>query len=139
MVVRLQTVEGEIKEYQTVSGPVGGGEHDLNPAKWVANCGLEWKYEPKPQEECDHLGCAIYLAKQESDRGPTGFVLFIAFAAGIITLIPDFDLAPILSGVMILLAFSALIGGLRAGRRFEELTEYRDKGTINGIKASKNY
>lgn len=62
MVVRLQTEDGKIKEYQTVDGG-GGGEHDLHPAKYVSKCGREWRYECKPQEECDHLECAIAVAE----------------------------------------------------------------------------
>jgi len=37
------------------------------------------------------------------------------------------------SGAMTLLAFWFLFDGLREGKRFKELTEYRDKRTINGI------
>lgn len=44
--------------------------------------------------------------------------------------------ALVISGFITLLAFGILISGIRAGKRFDELTEYRDKGTINGIKVS---
>jgi hypothetical protein len=36
-----------------------------------------------------------------------------------------------------LLAFDSLISGLRAWKELLDLTEYSDKGTINGVKAWK--
>ena len=39
------------------------------------------------------------------------------------------------SGALTLLAFWFLFDGLREGKRFKELTEYRDQGTINDITA----
>lgn len=44
--------------------------------------------------------------------------------------------ALILSRALILLAFYFLFSGPRVARKeFDEITEYRDRGTINGIKA----
>ena len=136
MVVRLQTAEGEIKEYKT-KYCVGGV--DGYCLEYRSNCGLEWKREPEPHEECHHLDCAVYLAKRQSKGGPEEFMISIALAAAGIILWghgQDLGLALIISGSLTLIAFSSLIGGLRARTRSGELTEYRDKGTINGIKAS---
>jgi hypothetical protein len=66
------------------------------------------------------------------DDGPKVFIILIAFAAywgrG-----QEFGIELIISGVMALGAFWILIDGLRAGRRFKELIEFRDKHKINGI------
>jgi hypothetical protein len=153
MVIRLQTLEGDTKEYQTVysvrGGPDPAGDSEGSPHyldKYITNCGLEWKDKPKEHEECNHLECAIYLAKQKRKKGPEGFMFFIVLAAvsmilaemlmaktwlnlTIIFLLFPAALFPIL------LAFYSLIRGLRAGEELLDLTEYRDKGTINGIKA----
>jgi len=40
-------------------------------------------------------------------------------------------------GAYVLIALWFLIDEFRAGKRFKELIEYRDLGTINGIKAFK--
>ena len=136
MVVQLQTADGKIKKYETVYS-IGGGA-DSPPDKYLTKCGKEWKYAPKQHDECDHLDCAIYLAERQRDGGPKAFMLFIAFAAGIMILggwWQDFGSWPMYSGAMTLLAFGSLIEGLRAGRRVEELTEFKDRSTIKGITA----
>ena len=61
MVVRLQIAEGKIKEYRTTYKIDG----ENNPANYFTKCGKMWIHKPKPQDECDHLDCAIYLAKPE--------------------------------------------------------------------------
>ena len=66
MVVRLQIENGKIKEYKTVYGegctPVSLDYWDY--AKWVTKCGKEWGKKPKPQDQCNHLECAIYIAEK---------------------------------------------------------------------------
>jgi predicted nucleic acid-binding Zn ribbon protein len=139
MAVRLRTTEGEIKEYgttQVLFVPVEGSPVD----KYVTGCGRKWKPGEKNQE-CNHLECAIYLAKEQRREGPQVFAILIMLAVVAIIIIlvmkwiQEFGFALTFSGALTLLAFLFLIFGLRAGKRFEELTEYRDKGTINGIKA----
>ena len=41
-----------------------------------------------------------------------------------------------MAGALTLLAFYFLFFGLRAEKRFNELDEYKNKGTINGIRVS---
>jgi hypothetical protein len=139
MAVRLQTAKGEIKKYGTTQVKwVTYGESTCVD-KYVTKCGWEWKDKPKEREECDHLDCAIYLAKQENDEGKTVFMLFIA-GSGIMMILmrpfQDFVLESVILGASILAGTFGLIHGFRAGKRFKELTEYRDHGTINGVKAS---
>jgi len=140
MAVRLQTTEGEIKGYGTAQvlfvSYVEGSPVD----KYVTKCGREWKHGEKNQE-CNHLECAICLAKQQRKEGPQVFTFLIMLAVVAIILIfvikwkQEFGFALTFSGALTLLAFWFLIFGLRAGKRFEELIEFRDKGTINGIRA----
>ncbi len=153
MMVRLQTIEGRIKKYPTIE-PVysANGRENAPPEKYVANCGREWKIKPKEHEECDHLDCAIYLAKKSCDNGPMGFMMCIAFG---LVMIPfglwkdaDFDINlgamnfpiwRIFIALSFLMAFLCLIDGFRAGKRFNELNEYKHKNSINGIRAWKIY
>jgi len=136
MVVRLQTTVGEIKEYTTMDIKfVHVCEGPTLIDKYFTPCGLEWKDKPKPQEECNHLGCAIYLAEQSWKVSLVFFVVLIAIAfMGILAERTDY--ARSLACLSILLfAFWVLISVIRARKRVEELIEYKDKGTINEIKA----
>ena len=130
MAVRLQTSEGKIKEYRTTYG-VGdnGSGNNPRPEKYVSPCGMEWNFQPEPNEECDHLNCAIYLAKEERDCAPRYFVLLIVVA--VILLLFNFAVAVII----ILTGVVSLISGIRSGNRLDELCEFSLKGTINGIMA----
>jgi hypothetical protein len=142
MTVRLQTAEGGIKKYETVYG-VGGGEYDP-PKYYVASCGRIWKGMPSEQEECDHLECAIYLAQQQNEHDPKGgrlgfrrgmkimIIMNIMFTIIFYTDMPGILL---ITGLYTLMAIALLIGDHRAEMRLNELTEYRDNGTINGIRA----
>jgi hypothetical protein len=128
MVVRLQTANGRIKEYKTTYPSCGG---EGLPNTYHTKCGRKWDYQPSPQEECDHLKCAISIVNADRKHGPLIAVFFFVMSGmpyqrGEILLAVIFFLLP---------AFYFLLSGLRAGKRFKELTEYRDRGTINGIKA----
>jgi hypothetical protein len=145
MAVRLQTTEGKIKKYDTIYGEYSGGGGGAesgghySPDKWVAYCGREWEYEPKPYEECDHLDCAIHLARKRSDAGPVIFMFCGAIGLGIIIIKPgDFTLFPaLMTALCFLVAFSKLIQGFKAGKQFDELNEYKHKNTVNGVRAWK--
>ena len=143
MSVRLRTTEGEIKEYQTVYGvgctPLGNDYYDYE--KWVSKCGTEWYKKPELHEECDHMECAIYSA--EYDRGKkAGANTLAAIAAiffvitvmikplGMIWLVPFFFFV-----FFVFVSILHLGIGLKAEEYLNELTEYKDKGTIKGIKA----
>ena len=142
MVVRLQTAEGRIKEYKTTQVKLVTWGDTCYIDKYFTKCGLEWKEEPKPHEECDHLGCAIYLAKRKRNAGPVGFMFSIVITA-LLMFLSLMEQSPIIILLIIpgfmfaLLAFYSLISGLRAWKELLDLTEYSDKGTINGVKAWK--
>jgi hypothetical protein len=139
MAVRLHTAKGEIKEYQTTQVLFVSYVEGFPIDKYATKCGREWKPGAKNQE-CDHLECAIYLAEQLNEDLPKASSFLMVFAFAIIIIVgikwPQLlDSALMYSGLMILLAFYFLFLGLRSEKRFKELTEYRNKGTINGIKA----
>lgn len=140
MVVRLQTTEGETKEYITTQVECSG---ENGPCKYLTKCGLEWKKKPKPQDECDHLDCAIASAEYGVGSSLLSFLVSIAFIFMAIfgntekhteSLFESLFLT-LSAGFFIILAFLCLIDGFRSWMRSNELTEYRDKGTINGIVA----
>ncbi len=141
MVVRLQTADGKIKRYrvtQVLFVPCGDGGSCID--KYVTKCGREWKPGTESQA-CDHLDCAIYVAESDRKEKPDVFIFLIVLAAAV--MIIGFVIgcrqmggfAIMISGALTLLAFWFLFGGLREGKRFKELTEFKDKGTINGITA----
>ena len=136
MVVRLQTTLGEIKEYRTTDIKlVHVCEGPTLIDKYFTPCGLEWKDKPKPQEECNHLGCAIYLAEQSWKFRLLFFVVLMAVGYGVF-LAEQTDYSKLLVSLStLLLALWVLIGIIRSKIKVEELTEFKGKGTINGIKA----
>jgi hypothetical protein len=141
MAVRLQTADGKIKKYrvtQVLFAPCGDGGSCID--KYVTKCGREWKPGAESQA-CDHLDCAIYAAESDRKEKPEVFMFLIVLAAAVIIIESVIGwrqmggFAIMFSGALTLLAFWFLFGGLKEGKRFRELTEYRDKRTINGIAA----
>ncbi len=138
MAVRLQTEGGELKEYSTAyaEGAVGG-ESSL-PEKYVTKSGQEWRSDPGPRGGCNHLNCAIYLVEQQKRYGYGGFKLSIIFYIVLTVLMTrdfDFGFWLLLSGFSTLAGIFFFISGFVADVRFKELVEYRDKGTIDSMKA----
>jgi hypothetical protein len=150
---RLQTADGDTREYLTVytakgePDPVGdseGSPHYLD--KYCTYCGREWNKKPTDHEECDHLECAIYLGRKVKKDGHKGF-MFGIFLAAVSLILGGILMAEkgqnrviillLIPGALfpLLLAFRSLIRGHRAGEELLELTEFRDRGTVNGIKA----
>ena len=75
MTMRLQTTEGEIKEYGTAQVLFISGVEGSPVDKYVTKCGREW--EPATiNHECGHLDCAIYLVKQQKKGRATGVYIF---------------------------------------------------------------
>jgi len=137
MAVWLQTVDDKIKEYRTAYGEGSDYGEPASPEKYVTKCGQEWRSKPSPQKECYHLECAIYLAEKQKRNGSAFFKVSIIFAIGsMVFMRQDLGFVLMFSGLSTLMVFAYLINGLMAGKRFDELIEYRAKRTINGIKAS---
>ncbi len=145
MVLRLQTAEGIIKEYPTVIGvgctPKGDDSYDYE--KWVTKCGIVWQKKPEHHQECDHLECAICSA--ECGRAKKTGAIYLATIAAmffVITVsIKPWDIIKLfLVMFFVIFAAASILHwgiGLKGEENLNELTEYRDKGTINGIKTRK--
>jgi hypothetical protein len=146
MVVRLQTENGEIKEYRTSYGEdwTPRGEYGYFK-KFVTKCGMEWKKRPKKQNECTYLECAIYLEDKNQNIGLTDVFAFVFFEACIwlflILEVPDMPrgTTPIFLGLLTLIVLVCFYDNSKAKKRFKELTEYRDKRSINGIRCREIY
>ena len=152
MAVWLQTEDGRIKEYKTAYGVdlrLVGEYYDYD--KWVTKCGKEWRIKPKPQDQCDHLECAIYIAeksvatKRNMPRAAAkaavlfAILLIIFFVMNIFAeKLVEYILIMLLS-VSIVLVFAAISTYFLeygADERLDELNEFKKNGTIKGIKAS---
>lgn len=133
MVVRFHTMDGKIKVYDT-HREVGGGEN--GPDKYVTKCGMEWKREPKSYETCDHIDCALDVQRRMADEGPKAFLISLVFGIVFLILMRDQEIWGVVFCVFcVLFGLSPLIGGIKAGDRVHELSEYMSKGTINGMRA----
>lgn len=134
MVFRLQTSEGKIKEYQTIKG-VGnwiGGEVS-GVEKWITKCGREWDRLPEPHQECCHLECAIDKA-DIWDLYAMATVFFGSIAA-ISFYIINSGPNVIISFPFAVLTMILLVLALDEKKCWDELKEFKNKGTIKGIKA----
>ena len=139
MVVRLQTAEGKIKEYQTIQWKSGGEDR---PSIYFTACGRKWEDWPRNWNDfnylnCDHLDCAIAYA--EAQAKPESMIFVI-----IGLLITVFYTNWLEDAVLVLLCLFLLpllyfMEGVEknAKEQLKELTEYKDKGTINGVKVSR--
>jgi hypothetical protein len=140
MVVRLQTAEGKIKEYQTVKGVGDLNGEGSGVDKWITKCGREWDRVPEIHQECSHLECAIDkaniwklhatavvlfglitaisfgIADKIVDKGAPGAILLFAFPFAVITII-------------------LLVSALDEKKCWDELNEFKNDGSIKGIKA----
>ena len=133
MVVRLHTMDGKIKVYDTHRLVVGG---EYGPYKFVTKCGMEWKIAPEPYETCDHIDCALDVQRRMADGGPKAFLLVSGFGIVFLILMRDQGIVGFaFCGFCVLLGLSFLISGIKAGDGVHELSEYMSKGTINGMRA----
>jgi hypothetical protein len=138
MVVRLQTVDGKTKEYQTIQGICGG---ENNADSYVTRCGRKCDGWPKNSIDynylnCNHLDCAVYLAEINANSHDGRDLMIIS---AIILILGsnwlEFYAALFLSGCFALTSLYNLHLERTAKKKLEELAEFRDMGTINGINA----
>lgn len=138
MVVHLQTVDGKTKEYQTIQG-IHGGEYDTD--KYITRCGRKCDGWPKNWTDynylnCNHLDCAVYLAELNANSHDGRDLMIIS---AIILILGSnwlgFDIALFLSGISALVLLYILHFERISRKNLEELAEFRDMGTINGINA----
>jgi hypothetical protein len=128
MAVRLQTAEGMIKKYETTLALPMAISENCYTNNYVTKCGRKWEYGSQRQE-CDHLECAISLAKHDKKDGRMGFIFAIVIGG----IMLQFGYFASLGYLLVPVAFISVVSGLRAGNRLDELCEFSLKGTINGI------
>jgi hypothetical protein len=104
--------------------------------KYVTDCGLEWKDKPNPQHECEHIDCAMKVAIKNMKSAALYSILFIPLLIfGIRDMLSDFSTF-LLTGFFATSVLACLFIELSSWKKLIELTEYKDKGTIDGIKAN---
>lgn len=88
--------------------------------------------------ECDHLDCAIYAAEYTAKDNKSHFKLYIFISIFWFAMtIFDRGLGLGLGGICALFGIYWIWQSDKAAKRAKELIEFRDHGTINGIKAYK--
>lgn len=110
--------------------------------KWITKCGREWDKVPESYQECDHLECAIRLAETWQLKVIFGlfFGAIAAISFGIRTMETPKDI--IIAATLFSLAFAVmatilLVWGSVEKDHWNELNEFKNNGTIKGIKAWK--
>jgi len=135
--VRLELDNGNVKEYTTMWTNYGSeGYYPEKP--YHTKCGLSFKKYPE-DGACDHLECAISAARDEAIYPIGMYCMFsiMMIAAG------WYEKGDLLDGIQdsrgILIICGPILGlfSLISFRRWMELREYRDRGTIHGRKARK--
>ena len=139
MVVRLQTAEGKIKEYQTIQWKSGGEDR---PSIYFTACGRKWEDWPRNWNDfnylnCDHLDCAIAYA--EAQAKPESMIFVIIGLLITVCYTNWLEDAVLVLLCLFLLPLLYFMEGVEknAKEQLKELTEYKDKGTINGVKVSR--
>jgi hypothetical protein len=143
MALKLKLDDGTIKEYSTYYR-YGGGENDYKPPICETKCGIKWNPDWEPDRKgCDHFDCAMYILEGNIKSYPNvifasiGIMLFfvlVEMGSGMKSI--EFVIG--YSSIMIII-LSILFRNLarESTQEKRELIEFRDHGTINGIKAHK--
>lgn len=137
MALRLQLEDGTIKEYRTWYA-VNRGEHV--PLTYKTKCGIRWDREPGKSDGCSHIDCAI--------RSLGGSVIPVILVAAYLIGLAIFGLPPAFKEggfVFVIMAVLSMgcvawalwmISGIYGDEKVKrELYEFRDHGTVHGIKA----
>ena len=135
MALSLRLATGEIRTYRT-SYP-GWGEYPT----YHTECGKFWPNCPKQEEECDHLDCALKAAKKEASKCLIFLIccLLISILGGsrILELISEGGWAILLLSFGILIFIFMIYALYHERMEMNELSEYKNRGAIGGIKAVK--
>jgi len=137
MSVRLQLDNGEVKKYCTWRVHF----EEYVPPTYRTECGMIWDTELPFDAGCKHIDCAIFIAKydmRESIQIALIIPLSIIFCA-IAFLEPSTeninDKLLILGIICLLLFVFFAWSAYTSYRQACELKEFRDHGTVNGIRA----
>jgi len=136
MAVRLKTERDMVETYSTSFG-VDSYEPIYVQGNYKSKCGREWKGKPPINEECDHLDCAIWANEQYRRNAKT--ISLILIGSGLVFMLFGWTFGSEFyywfgQGVMclsIIYVLDYLYGQYKA----RYLKEFKDKGTIRGVKA----
>jgi hypothetical protein len=129
MAINIELENGSIKEYPTSYRLYYDKEYGLFTL--TSKCG---KCDRSTQ--CNHLDCAIYTAEYTEKDKKSDFKMFLfisAFWLLIAIFIPVLGLG--IGGVYALGGVHDIWQSDKAAKKAKELIEFRDHGTIDGIKA----
>ena len=129
MAIHLELENGVIKRYSTsykLYYSVGGeASFDI-----MRKCNIS--------DKCDHLDCAIYAAEYTSKDNKKHFKMYIFICAfWFVIAIFNRELGLGLGGFYALFGIYSIWQSDKEAKKAKELIEFRDQGTINGIKAHK--
>ena len=137
MSVKFELDNGELKEYSTWQ-PLQGSDGYSPEKPYRTKCGLSFKDDPSGGTgACGHLECAVCAAK---DSALSTFFLLCFFMIMMISVAwyENIDIHTMIQdngGTIILVGLFSILEAISPIRRWLELREYKNKGTIHGIDA----
>ena len=133
MSVKFELDNGKTKEYSTCWGLSSAESPD---EEYRTKCGLRFDHEPK-DGACDHLDCAIHASIYEVII-PSAISFLFPLMMIVIGWHYEGDLLAAVrgaGGLLILLVPINILTSVFPCRRWLELREYRNHGTIHGRRA----
>ncbi len=130
MALQLKLNNGETKKYSTWHYIYAG---EYSPGTYKTKCGMRLDRKPKPEEECNHIDCAINATENNIQ---TYFYHFVFFA-GMFSFFALADQRNLQEIVFIYPAavFAALLFSIPSIYSRSKLIEFKNRGTIDGIDA----
>jgi len=133
MAVRLQLENGDTHHYRTWYSRTEG---EIGPTTYHTECGMFWEQKPPSDGGCEHIECAIKAAEFEANF----FIAGICVLALMFLIIFIFQMVEegvtasfVIYAALLILPIGLSFRGFDKGHR--ELVEFRDHGTVNGIRA----
>jgi hypothetical protein len=133
--VKFELDNGKLKTYETY-WTIYGSEGCIPERPYITKCGLSFEEAPK-ERACGHLECAIDAAKNEAFHlasllcilSPL-YIFFMWFEKrNLLTAVLD------AAGFFIMFIPFVILLSVFPFKRWLELREYRDRGTIHGRRA----
>lgn len=133
--MQLQLENGEIKKYSTWYSE---SKTEYSNPTYKTKCGMVWDKEPSFDVACSHIDCAIEVVEREAtfSRIFSGMSFIVAIWFVIIFKLKP-DVMFIFSIIYILVSIFLALNWYFERKVKMELIEFRDHGTIKGIKAQK--
>ena len=134
MSVRLQLETGEIYDYRTWYSQT---VDENGPTTYHTKCGIFWDKKPPLVGGCGHIECAINVSESEANRFKVAMRIEVVLMLPIVFILHSLD-----SGMVMFITIYCIILILVIAfffwihdKEYRELVEFRDHGTVNGIRA----